>query len=390
MTTAPLITIFVRHDEDCKYKGDETSKRCACRKHLRWTHNGQQQRRKAGTRSWAEAELVKRDLEDQLSGKIQAPETAKTIPEAVEVFLATKRTEGAVPATIKKYNRDTARLIAFCESRRVYALAGLTVELLATFCASWEVTLQSSFTRAKTRERLSSFLRFCYDAQWIPRVPRLPKITIDEPPTLPLTEDEYQRLLDCLHVTKPLGKTNKPVDGGMTPKQLVRVRALIQLMRWTGLSIRDAITLPTPSITSEGERYRVTTSRQKTGTHVSVVIPPDVAREVLAAAGEKYFIWSGEGNAAHMAGKYTERYIRPAFVAAGIPLEGHMVSHRLRDTFAVRLLENGVPMEEVSRALGHTSIRTTERHYAKWVKSRQDRLDSLITGTWAKKKARAA
>jgi integrase len=60
-----------------------------------------------------------------------------------------------------------------------------------------------------------------------------------------------------------------------------------------------------------------------------------------------------------------------------------MVSHRLRDTFAVDLLQKGVPMEEVSKLLGHTSIRTTEKHYAKWMKGRQDRLDSLVIGTWA-------
>jgi integrase len=40
-------------------------------------------------------------------------------------------------------------------------------------------------------------------------------------------------------------------------------------------------------------------------------------------------------------------------------------------------------MEEVSKLLGHTSIKTTEKHYAKWVKSRQDRLDALVTATWA-------
>src|ERR1700679_94676 len=48
-----------------------------------------------------------------------------------------------------------------------------------------------------------------------------------------------------------------------------------------------------------------------------------------------------------------------------------MVSHRLRDTFAVDLLSKGVPMEEVSRLLGHTSTRTTEKSYAKWSKGRQ-------------------
>ena len=84
------------------------------------------------------------------------------------------------------------------------------------------------------------------------------------------------------------------------------------------------------------------------------------------------------------------RYVRPLFEAAGVR-SGHMVSHRLRDTFAVDLLQKGVPLEEVSKLLGHESIKTTEKHYAKWMKGRQDRLDSLVMGTWAaKKRARRA
>jgi site-specific recombinase XerD len=71
--------------------------------------------------------------------------------------------------------------------------------------------------------------------------------------------------------------------------------------------------------------------------------------------------------------------------AAGIVARGNMLSHRLRDTFAVDLLEKGVPLEEVSKLLGHESIKTTERHYSKWMKGRQDRLDSLVTATWSKK-----
>jgi len=65
-----------------------------------------------------------------------------------------------------------------------------------------------------------------------------------------------------------------------------------------------------------------------------------------------------------------------------------MMSHRLRDTFAVDLLQKGVPLEEVSKLLGHTSIKTTEKHYAAWIKGRQDRLDSLVMGTWATPKGR--
>lgn len=49
--------------------GDEFSKRCNCQKHFRWTEAKIQHRRKAGTRSWAEAEDRKHKLEDQLAGR---------------------------------------------------------------------------------------------------------------------------------------------------------------------------------------------------------------------------------------------------------------------------------------------------------------------------------
>jgi integrase/recombinase XerD len=62
--------------------------------------------------------------------------------------------------------------------------------------------------------------------------------------------------------------------------------------------------------------------------------------------------------------------------------EGHMVSHRLRATFAVDLLTKGVALEHVSKLLGHKSVTTTERHYARWVKGRQDRLDAVVSATW--------
>lgn len=49
----------------------------------------------------------------------------------------------------------------------------------------------------------------------------------------------------------------------------------------------------------------------------------------------------------------------------------------LWDTFSVDLLQRGVPLEEVSKLLGHLSTKVTEKHYAPWIKGRQDRLDSF-------------
>jgi integrase len=61
--------------------------------------------------------------------------------------------------------------------------------------------------------------------------------------------------------------------------------------------------------------------------------------------------------------------------------EGH--AHRFRDTFAVELLLAGVPLKRVSILLGHTSVRITEKHYAPWVRERQEQAEADVKRTWA-------
>jgi site-specific recombinase XerD len=384
MSTAPLITIFVRHSPSCKYAGDEFSKRCNCRKHFRWSQSGQQFRRKAGTRSWAEAEEVKRRLEDQLAGRtseVKPEDSTRGVKDAIDVFLQDKKVQGVTASVEGKYTRELARLREYCERNNVYTVQGITRKLLTGFCATWPDVYPSSYTRAKVRERVRSFLRYCYEAQWLPRIPALPKIKIEEPPTLPLSEEEYNRLIAAIGTT-------------VTKDMRVKVHALIRLMRHSGLAIRDALTLKRNELQHDKQKklYRIVTARQKTGTHVSVPIPPDVAKELLAVANgnPEYVFWSGEGEEESITKSWSKLYLAPLFEAAKLSSNGYLKSHRLRDTFAVDLLEKGVPLEEVSKLLGHESIKTTERHYAKWVKGRQDRLDSLVTGTWKKLRLRAS
>ncbi len=379
---APLITIFVRHSEDCKYKGDEFCKRCNCRKHLRWTQNGKQYRKKAGTRSWAGAEEAKRRLEDQLAGRTPTvPDKAgQPLQDAIDVFIQDKKNEGVSAGVLNKYTRELARLRAFCERQGVYVVQGITTELLTGYAATWADLYPASLTRSKVRERLRTFLRYCYQAQWQPRVLQVSKVKVEQSPTLPLTDEQYKKLLDTCYAT--FADNTQRRD---------RVHALIQLMRWSGLAIMDASTLKRAEIIhDDGKKgfYRIVTSREKTGTHVSVPIPADVAKELLTVmnGNAEYVFWSGAGEEDSQT-KLWAKHLSRVFEDAGIEKTGsNMVSHRLRDTFAVHLLQKGVPLEEVSKLLGHTSIKTTERSYAKWVKGRQDRLDSLVSATWKKKK----
>ena len=66
--TAPAGRISDRNSSNCRQAGDEFAKRCRCRKLFGCIRNGEQHRRTAGLRSWADEEKKKRELEDPLAG----------------------------------------------------------------------------------------------------------------------------------------------------------------------------------------------------------------------------------------------------------------------------------------------------------------------------------
>lgn len=375
VTDIPSITIFVRHSADCKFAGDEAHRNCRCPKHLRYTLDGKQIRQSARTRFWKTAEERRRQLEasfatDPTTAPVIESDTRKTIARAVELFLIDKRSEGMTDQVVKKYERELVRFEQFMARRSKFLPHEIAADDLTEFRACWAEQYPSSTTRGKVQERLKAFLKYCYHARMIDRVPKLSAIKIDQSPTLPLTDEQYQHLL-------------KVIPKEFSGDKAIRAHAIVQLMRHTGLAIRDAVTLERTDIEKDGKLHRVVTSRQKTGTHVSVPIPPDVAAEIVAAMklneNPQYIFWNTGTGKPQSAVTNWQHDLRQAFRAAGMQ-DGH--PHRLRDTFAVGLLEKGVPLEEVSKLLGHTSIKTTEKHYAPWVKTRQARLDALVTATW--------
>jgi integrase/recombinase XerD len=370
----PSITIFVRHSEDCKYRDDESYKSCRCAKHFRYTHDGKQVRQSARTRFWKTAEETRRKLEASFAADVAAvaiqPETKKTIERAVEQFVTSKRTSGMSAQVLQKYERELGRFESFMAQRSKFLPHEIKLEDLEEFRAGWSEEYPSTLTRGKVQERLRAFLKYCYEDGLIARVPRLSAIKQNVAPTLPLTDHQYRKLLEVIPTV-------------FSGDKAIRVRALVQFMRYTGLAVMDAVTIERRELQKEHGRYRVTTSRQKTGTHVSVLIPPHVAAEVLNAAklnaNPLYIFWNTGTGKKQSAVTNWQHDLREAFRAAGMP-EGH--PHQLRDTFAVALLSGGMLLEDVSKLLGHTSIKTTEKHYAPWVKARQDRLDVAVRGTW--------
>ena len=62
-------------------------------------------------------------------------------------------------------------------------------------------------------------------------------------------------------------------------------------------------------------------------------------------------------------------------------------AHMCRDTFAVELLLAEVPLDQVSLLLGHDSVKVTARHYAPFVKARQEQLESSARCAWEQQPA---
>jgi site-specific recombinase XerD len=268
--------------------------------------------------------------------------------------------------TYAKYELELKRLIEFCGTRNVFTVSGLDLELLNDYKATWPERFPSTNSQHVTQLHIKVFLNYLLHMKGgLAKVPKLDPIKVTSEPTLPLTDAEYEKVLGA-------AKTK-------------RTRAVIQLMRHSGLAIRDAACLPKSALVMDAKHKtaHVVTKRQKTGTNVRVLVRWAIAEEIKAASlkdGQNLFY---NGNAQPISWtRHVGQDVIYTFARAGVNSPSHMVTHRLRDTFACGLLSGGVPMEEVSKLLGHKTIATTEASYSAWVPARQARVDALVAATW--------
>jgi len=88
-----------------------------------------------------------------------------------------------------------------------------------------------------------------------------------------------------------------------------------------------------------------------------------------------HFFWDGISTLKSLTNLYRDSYLAPVFKAA--KLTGNPHPHQLRHTFAVKLLSHGTSVENVAALLGN-SPKIVWKHYAAWVKERQEALDQAV------------
>ncbi len=369
------VLIYRRHKATCSHRDDPTYKRCGCAVWLQWNQDGEQTRKSAKTRSWEMAEQRARVKEQQLLDVElghTAPGAPTTVTDAIALFLDSKRGEHLAPNTLYKHQLTLNRLQSFCDANDIHHVKHITLHHLTSWRAHW--TFESPLAQRNEQERVKSFFKYCYASGLIPANPtaQLPSIQVkvDEASRVrPFEPKEYKAILAAV------GKT------GLQPRNAARVKACMQLQRWSGLSLVDAVCLRTDELEQEGKTFRVRTQRRKTGAHINNVIPGWLGKELLKVknGNREYIFISGEATSKGAVSTFDKMY-RQVFQAAGV--DG--TSHMLRHTFSVELLKAGVDIRKVSKALGHSSVTITERYYAKWNKAQQDILDGDLASAWRK------
>ncbi|MGE0393083.1 MAG: tyrosine-type recombinase/integrase [Vicinamibacterales bacterium] len=357
-----MLRLYRRHRKTCP-QTSERYRRCACPIYVEGTVGGESIRKSLDLTSWTAATNV--IAKWNTAGKIgQVRSEVPTIAEAIEKFLDDARARGLKDATLRSYtNTLRNRLLAICARKGIRELRDLTVSDLRDVRSAW--TLAAS-TQRMALEQIRAFMRFCEESEWIAKNPatRVKGPKVEQKPTLPLEDADVEKLLMACKTYRGDGE---------------RLRALILLMRYSGLRISDAVSLRRDRIQSD----RLFLYQQKTGTPVNVPLPRFVIDAVLAASGPEYVFWSGKGKLGSALDDWA-RAFKSLSKLAGVE-SFHF--HRLRDSFAVSLLEQGVDIEAVAVLLGHASSAVTRKHYNPWVRSRQIALEAAVRKAWTEKGA---
>jgi integrase/recombinase XerD len=158
-------------------------------------------------------------------------------------------------------------------------------------------------------------------------------------------------------------------------ERLERIRDMFVFCCYTGLGFKEMANLRKEDIYNEFDgKPWIHVKRHKTGRTYKIPILTK-AREIL----DKY---DGESNETLMPGITNQKfnaYLKEIASLCGI--KKHLTHHIARKTFATTvLLYNDVPMEIVSKLLGHSKLQTTQDHYGQVVEQRISEEIKRISG----------
>lgn len=375
----PKVRVYAVHDPECRWAGESTRISCKCRKQLKYFKDGKRIVLAADIDK-NKAEEQARELENELAAiaRGEQPKTTtkgKTLVEAIQLFLDSKK--DVTESYVNKQRRELAAFDTFCASQNLLALASIQTEHILQFRNS---LVGAQNTRAKQVFRLIGFFSFCVEMGWIARNPAKVKAVklnySDEQIPRALTDQQFEDYLAYA----------RQINGRTTDEQRAAFRSLIILMRWTGLSIRDAVCIERKRFEKNGDGFwQLFLRRAKTGHKVFCTITDETYTAIMAGAksGRYLFVDSVPENERElniMINRWGELFGKLADIADIKDAEGEALrptSHWLRHTFVRWCLDHDLPSEDIAALIGD-SVQVLVRHYSDWITARQERLSARM------------
>jgi site-specific recombinase XerD len=412
MSTEELQAIFEglafrkRHTSTCQESNGvaewqplDGRKRCSCPYWSCGVHDRAEgfKRKSTGEVSQERAEAVVKLRLETGNRTAALPGQGTPIKDAIEDFMDSTRVDGgARPSTLAKYRTIMDQLQAFADWKGFRYVQELNQDAVIEFRRAWE-DADAGYKRGRERnpgfplwrksnigtckrnaKTLKNFFQRGINRKWISENPAA---ILRFPKTAASKSKEEVKYLTQEQFTKVLAQCDN--FARMTEYNKDRIKALILTMRWTGLRISDAVVLKAGSITGGVLRVRT----KKASTDVQIPLHPDLAAALakLQPYEDGYLFWDkrASGSRASTPQNNFGTHLAEIFRDAGIESDVHHVSHMLRNTFAVHLLEKGLPLETVSLMLGHQSVTTTERYYTDFTTGYMDQAETKVRKVWA-------
>jgi integrase len=379
-----VLTLYRRHAQRCPVRELKLSPR-AKRKYMDcdcplWIYGNTETthvpRQSTGTNVVAVAEAQRQALlkngQDQ---KVHGPR----VEDCIERFIASRKEElGDKTAAAYRFQLD--RLRAYCASRGVHFMRELTVDLLEDFKVEGLPDEMAATSKAQVTAKIRCFLREAYRRSWT-------EFALAEKVRPHRATHEQKNPYSDAEVDLILAGAEKLKGGreGYASAPLT-FRLLLELMLETGMRVSDAIRFD-PAVALKGGSglwiYRFTQRKSKrigradvTEVYITDRLKTKIDQCKWLSSGKPF--WYGPPTAGY--GLAYQVYDLMQSVGGRCDVDDCR-PHRLRDTFAVRALLRDVPIGDVSRLLGHSSVKITEMYYAKWIPARGSRLESLVAKT---------
>jgi integrase len=405
MPTTRTVRVFVRHARDCKHRtkgGDFRG--CNCPKSLlvyEGAGSGKNKMISAKTRSWekAEEEAQKhRDTIDPVKQELKRLRAAKEresvlIAKAVALYIANmvrrlgdNGTVELIRSLLGHVDPETnnvtknGHLFNWLDRQplatRPMFIADITIVHLTEWRASWKYG--SDLTARQRWGMVKGFFYFCERMGWIADSParKMEPLLVKRGNRTAIFKDaQYAAILDAVPLFDP-----ESLPAVTRTAMSARLTTFIELMRWSGMAISDAVQFRPEQVDAEGVlRY----SRQKTNMLGVVQLPAHVVALLRSVPLEQTSIgehmpFRSKIALLHDVRKWQHR-LRSVFELAGITKVETDAgrtraphAHMLRDTFAVWHLCHGARLHAVAKMLGHANTRITEKAYLPWVQELED------------------